>query len=602
MSRFLQWWDRRLGWRNVIQAVGGLRIPDDCPWRKAWTSALVFLFFIQVFTGFCLWLVYSPNVRAAWESIFYLDHDIPGGRLVHAIHYFTSDVLILLLVGHLAQLIWFRLCRPPRELPFWLAGGLLILTLGAAATGHLLPWDQHGFWSTKIRLEIMGGVPGVGTVIKRLQAGGTEMGQYTLTRFMALHAGLLPAFLLLGWVLLARAYYQLDPRQEPPPSTSPGPAATHGNRLLLHGVAWLVAMAVVFAWMRCFNLSDDAASPWQTPMSAPADPGQPYSGARPEWYFLFLFQLLQFFKGENQVWGSLIIPGLVGVLIFLMPWTAASRIGHRWNQAFILALLVGWAALTLTAVYNDARDPHLQNSQTLADEEYRRAVELARAPAGIPVQGVRHLLDEDPKTQGPKLFADHCASCHRYGGTDARGNTPSDPPAAPDLKGFATPAWLAGLLDPDRIATPEYFGNTAHVDGKMAKFVQEDVARFDAEKQAALRQTLLAIALHAGLANRTFDTPTARETAIQNGEHHLVQTLGCVDCHEFQIEDSEASAPKLTRYGSRDWIIQMISDPEHPKFYGERNDGMPRFGVEGILTPKQIALLAEWLRGEWYRP
>ena len=29
---------------------------------------------------------------------------------------------------------------------------------------------------------------------------------------------------------------------------------------------------------------------------------------------------------------------------------------------------------------------------------------------------------------------------------------------------------------------------------------------------------------------------------------------------------------------------------------------MPAFGDDKLLTPEQIAVLADWLRGEWYEP
>ena len=67
------------------------------------------------------------------------------------------------------------------------------------------------------------------------------------------------------------------------------------------------------------------------------------------------------------------------------------------------------------------------------------------------------------------------------------------------------------------------------------------------------------------------------------------------------------SAPDLTGWGSREWLVGIITDPTHERFYGDSNDRMPSFGKadEGaapMLTPQQIGLLADWLRGDWYRP
>src|SRR5438034_10286431 len=53
-------------------------------------------------------------------------------------------------------------------------------------------------------------------------------------------------------------------------------------------------------------------------LDAPADPGQAYP-ARPEWYFLFLFQLLKYFEGDYKLVGTVAIPNGAGVLLFLFP-------------------------------------------------------------------------------------------------------------------------------------------------------------------------------------------------------------------------------------------------------------------------------------------
>jgi ubiquinol-cytochrome c reductase cytochrome b subunit len=45
-------------------------------------------------------------------------------------------------------------------------------------------------------------------------------------------------------------------------------------------------------------------------LGAPADAANPYSAARPEWYFLFLFQFLKFFPGDREIIGAIVIPSL----------------------------------------------------------------------------------------------------------------------------------------------------------------------------------------------------------------------------------------------------------------------------------------------------
>ena len=44
-------------------------------------------------------------------------------------------------------------------------------------------------------------------------------------------------------------------------------------------------------------------------------------------------------------------------------------------------------------------------------------------------------------------------------------------------------------------------------------------------------------------------------------------------------------------------MIDFIRDPAHERFYGDRNDRMPRFGEEEILDEATIGLIVDWLSG-----
>src|SRR5437762_9425962 len=82
-------------------------------------------------------------------------------------------------------------------------------------------------------------------------------------------------------------------------------------------------------------------------LDAPADPARPYP-ARPEWYFLFLFQLLKYFEGEQEIIGTVLIPNGVGALLFLLPLLGFGwmrKFGHAVGIAVVASLLVGVATL-----------------------------------------------------------------------------------------------------------------------------------------------------------------------------------------------------------------------------------------------------------------
>src|SRR5439155_11337112 len=168
--------------------------------------------------------------------------------------------------------------------------------------------------------------------------------------------------------------------------------------------------------------------------------------------------------------------------------------------------------------------------------------------------------------------------------------------------GFASREWLAGLLDSERIDSLHYFGGTKFKEGKMVRFVQKDVAGFSLEQKEQLKKVIAALSAEAELKSlRKLDQRDA--APIAEGRALIAsEAMRCTECHQFHKPDEDATAPDLTGYGSRDWLIGMISNPAHPRYYGKRNDRMQKFGADKILDARSIGLLADWLRGDWYQP
>ena len=171
-------------------------IPGGARWRYVWGSTLTFAIGVQFITGFVLWAAYSPNAAGAWESVYYIQTQMWGGWVVRGIHHYTAQVTIVLLALHLLQVVVDGAYRAPREVNFWFGLALLFVVLGLSLTGYLLPWDQKGYWATKVATSIAAISPVIGPALQQALVGGAEYGHHTLTRFFALHAGLLPAALM----------------------------------------------------------------------------------------------------------------------------------------------------------------------------------------------------------------------------------------------------------------------------------------------------------------------------------------------------------------------------------------------------------------------
>src|SRR5437660_12057558 len=115
-----------------------------------------------------------------------------GGWLLRGLHHFTAQAMTVLLLLHLMQVVIDGAYKAPREVNFWFGLILLQLVLALSLTGYLLPWDQKGFWATKVATNLIAVVPAIGPALQKIILGGTDYGHHTLTSFLALHAGGLP--------------------------------------------------------------------------------------------------------------------------------------------------------------------------------------------------------------------------------------------------------------------------------------------------------------------------------------------------------------------------------------------------------------------------
>ena len=661
--RLADFLDDRTGWRGIVREALYERVPGGARWRYVWGSTLVFAFVTQAITGLFLWANYSASAQTAWESVFYIQHEMSGGWLLRGIHHVMAQAMVVLLALHLLQVVIDGAYRAPREVNFWLGLALMMLVLGMALTGYLLPWDQKGYWATIVATNLAGIVPVVGPSIQQLVVGGPEYGHHTLTRFFALHAGFLPATLVVLLVVhlaLFRRHglHARRPLRRPDELFWP-------DQVLKDAVAMLAVMAVVLGVIlvpaaRAMLAGEPVRlAELGAELGAPADPSVSYAAARPEWYFLFLFQFLKVFEGwgaSGEFLGAIVAPGMVMGMMFLMPVVGRWELGHRFNVVFTLAILAGVGLLTALALDEDycavwidrgslaeaeklldatAGDEaklsaalggdaarvaamrrqfrtveRVRRSRAYLDavqqarREATRAVELAARPERIPPAGMLELVRSDPQTRGPLLFARHCASCHAH-------VDPESPDAATilakssaaNLHGFGTAAWMKGLLDPEQVAGPAYFGNTAHKDGDMVGFVQGDLQDGAAWTPADIEAVIAALAAESGRAD--VRPPPA---VVARGRELVASEERCGACHRFGDNATDpGSACDLTGWGGRDWLVGIVSDPAHERFYGRSNDRMPRFGVvsdggAAIMSPQEIGLVVDWLRGDWYRP
>jgi ubiquinol-cytochrome c reductase cytochrome b subunit len=615
MRAFLAWLDDRTGCNDLVKETLYERIPGGARWRYVWGSTLVFTFTIQVITGIFLWTAYSPSAQTAWESVYFIQEKMFLGWLVRGIHHFAAQAMTVLLAIHLIQVIIDGAYKAPREVNFWLGLILMKIVLALGLTGYLLPWDQKGYYATKVTTNIMSVTPVVGEQVQQLAQGGKEYGHHTLTRFFAMHAGILPglliAFLVLHiYVFRRHGIHAKDPKAAPESSFWP-------DQVLKDGVACLGVLAVImlFAILKGAELNP------------PANPAEAFEAARPEWYFLFLFRFLKIklIGAMGTAFGALYIPGLLFGILVAMPLIAKWRAGHKFNIAYTWIIMAGIVLLTGIAFYEDNTNDDHQAALAEVHRDGARVKELANGPMMIPVEGAGSLLAADPYTRGPRIFADKCAACHRWNGHNGRGRILKlvdesgkahvTMPVATDLANATSRDWLRSVI----VDYSNHFGYLTQsqwykkateagedeyidpLDGEMAVASADYKELFN---KAENKEDLDALVEYLySLSGREADEKlAARGEEILNGELLASgdEMSSCIDCHDTIGSDYESPEeapyyPDLAEYMSQKWLKAFIRNPS--LFYGDKNQ-MPAYSHDA-LNDRDLNLLVRWMNGDY---
>ena len=312
-------------------------------------SLAMFLLLLQAATGAFLALSYTPSPDHAYNAVKYISSgEVPFGKFVRGLHHWGASAMVVIVFLHLLRVVLYGSYKAPRELT-WVFGVLLLLvTLGFGFTGYLLPWDEKAYWATKVGVEISGKAPILGEWVAKILRGGAEVGAVTLSRFYALHTIWLPwmAFTLVGIHLFFVRYYGS--------SGTPNNTAEemHSGKPFFPDQVFedVVGMLILFVVLAC------AALFAPVPLEDVADPTNADYDPRPEWYFLFLFQLLKYFQGPFEILGTFVIPTVGMLLLLFLPFLDRSERKVLWKRPIAMTVtsvcvvvIVGLTILGATA-------------------------------------------------------------------------------------------------------------------------------------------------------------------------------------------------------------------------------------------------------------
>jgi menaquinol-cytochrome c reductase cytochrome b subunit len=204
------WLDDRLGLDHFLKInLLNKTVPNKINFGFCFGGISFFLFIMIFVTGCFMTMYYIPSIDHANDSVDYLMYEVPMGSTVRSIHYWSANLIIVTMLLHMVRVFIYGAYKKPKELN-WMTGVLLFcLTLASAFTGQLLPWDQKGFWVTKVGTNIIRSTPLFGEYLYRVLIGSQIIGSLTLVRFYSIHIIFLPmltVLLMLGHFMMIRRH------------------------------------------------------------------------------------------------------------------------------------------------------------------------------------------------------------------------------------------------------------------------------------------------------------------------------------------------------------------------------------------------------------
>ena len=597
-ARLLGWFNKRTGINSLMHASLDEPIPGGARLAYIFGSGLLFIFISQVITGLCLALYYVPSAESAHASVAYITKQVAAGQFLRSLHYYGSSAMIIVLLLHFLQTFIYGSFKGHREL-LWMSGALLsLLVLGMGFTGYLLPWDQSAYFATAVGTNIVGEVPFIGQWLTDLLRGGDTLGTLTLSRFYVAHVFLIPGmiFLFIGLhIALFRKAGAAGPIREDPIDPKLPPESFYPRQVIMD-MAFALLLMIGLGFLAYFR---------PVLLGPIADPANTKFVPRPEWYYLPMFEWLKFWPSRMEVFAVVVIPGILALLFFLIPFLDRKLERRPWRRPIpllaVAIVLVGMIFLGFKSHLDDLRDHNVAAQLAFQDKQTEEYTEAAFHPrmesaSGEPLSSA----PVDPLVAKGKGIFDSkgCSGCHGDSGTGTAaapslvGITSKYPaPQLTELLHHPNAAMLAGhmpsfdLPSTDMAALFSYLGSL----GKDSASAPASASGVTPPAPAASTAPEESSGKPAEGIKSPANKPAGTNSAAAGGEK-IFQAHGCAGCH------GEAGAG-TARVPPMAGLIANHSDAQLAKLLQSPDAKMQAGGMPPLQAPpNEVSSVVAYLR------
>jgi menaquinol-cytochrome c reductase cytochrome b subunit len=301
------------------------------------------IWFVVMATGLVLIAWYVPSKAAAFDSILYIQNQVPFGNIIRGVHKYGADAMIIAATMRVFRMFIMADYKPGKEFNVAIGLVMLLLAMYSGLTGYLLIWNQRAFWATKVFATFptyMDQFPFMGDyympLVKSLHLGwntaevllgaGGAITQETITRFFSLHL----AFSLIPLILVEIYFYNNNYKRIP---------LNWIKRNIVILMLVIIAIIIPAALGR-------RSDPDVTPLPILSD-----------WYFLGLYQMYKYLEPVVATEITLLIPISVVLIPFFDTWITGGEKNIMKRPLVLMTTIMGgltWIVFSLLIIANIA--------------------------------------------------------------------------------------------------------------------------------------------------------------------------------------------------------------------------------------------------------
>jgi ubiquinol-cytochrome c reductase cytochrome b subunit len=351
MSAGYEWFNERApgatAWYN--RHIGQYYAPKNFNFWYYFGSLAMVVFANQILTGIWLTMHFKPDAMQAFDSVEYIRRDVPWGDVIQLMHAVGASLFFIVVYLHMFRAMLYGSYRKPREL-LWVLGVVILLVLmGEAFFGYVLPWGQMSYWGAQVITSLFGSVPVIGPDLVELIRGDYVIADATLNRFFALHVIALPL------VLSGLIYLHLMALHEVGSNNPDGieiKKKKDSNGKPLDGIPFHPYYTVKDLFGTCFFLLIAAFIVFFAPTMGgwflehdnfiAANPMVTPELIKPVWYFTPYYAMLRAVPAMmgSQFPGVAVMGGAV-LILFLLPWLDRSPVKSIRYRSLFAKIMLG---------------------------------------------------------------------------------------------------------------------------------------------------------------------------------------------------------------------------------------------------------------------